>query len=167
MHSDHDIIGSRVRTDQTEGLGLFDTARSAQASSPPPRRPVPRTPVASSPDGPSDRRVAIERLKELIEPQLLALAKSRVDVGNAPGVTADDVHELANQYPHVALLGEKQRAFSWVGPWLRGLAGRGVLVEYRVAGMSVKRRSRRDDAHGNDQIVYLHPDDFRAGGRAA
>lgn len=110
----------------------------------------------------SDREDAITWLKELVYPTLIELALSRVDLEESPGVTADDVWVLCKAHPQSALLGTQQRAFSWVGPWLNSLARAGSLAEFRLTGQPVRRRSSRTGAHGNLQIVYLHPSDRRA-----
>lgn len=75
--------------------------------------------------------------------------------------------QLCKSHHWAALLGTGQRAFSWVGPWMAQLAREGKLREFCLAGQVVRRRSTRPDSHGNLQIVYLHPRDMRAVGRAA
>lgn len=163
-----DIIGSRVRTDQTEGLGLFDSART-QSAAPPPRSRPPRTRAAAG--EPSDRDDAIARLKDLILDELLRRAKDRADRIEEPGVTADDVFALCRQHPQSALVGggkrDEQRAWSWVGPWLTQLDRAGALAELHLSGQKVYRRSARPSSHGNLQVVYVHPTDHRARRRVA
>lgn len=110
----------------------------------------------------SDREQAITWLKELVFPDLIARALERVDRDEAPGITADDAVALCKARPQSALLGSAQRAFSWVGPWLAKLDRAGLLAEFRLTGQPVRRRSARPGAHGNLQIVYLHPMDRRA-----
>lgn len=167
-HHDSDVIGDRVRKDQTEGLGLFDSART-QTASPPPRRRPPRARAAA--EEPSDRDFAIGRLKELVLDDLLQRAKDRVDRTEAPGVTADDVLALCRQHPQSALVGvgkrDEQRAWSWVGPWLAQLDRAGALAELHLSGQKVYRRSTRPSSHGNLQVVYVHPTDHRARRRVA
>ena len=110
----------------------------------------------------SDREDAIARLKEEVLPALLRRALARANADELPGVTADDVLQLCKGHPQSALIGTGQRAFSWVGPWLTSLARSGALVEYRLGTYVVRRRSTRPGAHGNLQIVYVHPSDRRA-----
>ena len=157
--TDHDIIGSRPRRDETEGLGLFDSAR-VQAASPPPRRRAPRTAPAA--EEPSDRDFAIGRLKELVLAALVERALARRDRIENPGVTADDVLQLCAGHPQSALVGSGQRAWSWVGPWLAQLAKGGALVALEHEGAPVYRRSTRPDSHGNLGRVYVHPLDRRS-----
>lgn len=163
-HSDHDIIGSRPRRDETEGLGLFDSAR-VQAASPPPRRRAPRSAPAA--EEPSDRDFAIGRLKELVLEALVERALARRDRVENPGVTADDVLQLCCAHPQSALVGSGQRAWSWVGPWLARLDREGLLAELHLTGQKVYRRSTRPSSHGNLQVVYVHPTDHRARRRVA
>ncbi|MBA3852913.1 MAG: hypothetical protein C0503_00780 [Gemmatimonas sp.] len=169
MHSDHDIIGTRVRVDQTEGLGLFDAARTQAAAPPAPPRRVSRVKAAA--DEPSDRDDAIARLKDLIVEALVRRALDRRDRAENPGVTADDVLALCRQHPQSALVAsgkrDEQRAWSWVGPWLAQLDRAGALAELHLSGQKVYRRSTRPSSHGNLQVVYVHPTDHRARRRAA
>ena len=154
-----DIIGSRVRADETEGLGLFDAAR-AEAAAPPPRRRASQ--VSTADEEPSDRDFAIGRLKELVLEALVERALARRDRNENPGVTADDVLQLCAGHPQSALVGSGQRAWSWVGPWLARLDRDGVLAELHLTGQKVYRRSTRPSSHGNLQVVYVHPTDHRA-----
>lgn len=124
------------------------------------RGPVPVPVIEQRPR--NDREDAITWLKELVFPELVDRALERIDRDEAPGVTADDVVQLCKGHPQSALLGSQQRAYSWVGPWLAKLATAGSLVEFRLSGQPVRRRSSRPNSHGNLQIVYLHPDDRRA-----
>jgi hypothetical protein len=146
------------RADQLDLLGTSPStahitllSRAARAAPPPPSVPI-RT----------DRDDAITWLKELVFPELVQRALERVDREEAPGVTADDAVALCMARPQAALLGESQRAFSWVGPWLAKLARAGSLAEFQLAGQLVRRRSSRPSSHGNLQVVYLHPTDRRA-----
>lgn len=120
------------------------------------------SPTPEPPRRGSDRDDAIRRLKDEVFPELLHRALERVDREEAPGVTADDAVQLCKGKPYSALLGDGQRAYSWVGPWLAALARVGLLVEFRIAGQSVRRRSSRPSSHGNLQVVYLHHADRRA-----
>lgn len=170
---DFDIIGSRPKPKPVEqqlaGLGLFDELLTPTVD--PAVRPehvTPRArisePVRSAPSKLSEREVerlqAIERIKQLVEPPLLKAALDRKDRAEAPGVTADDVYLLAQRFPQVALLGHEQRSFSWSGPWLAEIAGRGALAPFHLQGVPVLRRSTQRGR--NRQQVYLHPDDYRA-----
>lgn len=160
--TEDDVIGDRVQIDQTEGLGLFDAVRERPAAAAPPRVP-PRTIATARAGEHDDRAEAIEKLKGLIREPLLARAAARKDRLESPGVVADDAIELCRAHVCSALLGPAQRAYSWVGPWMTSLARSGKLAEYVAGGQIVRRRSTRPGAHGNLQVVYLHPDDFRVG----
>lgn len=145
---------------QTLDLFTHPVAAPPRRSAPAPR-PAPVVPERS------DREDAIMWLKELVFQELIARALARVDLDEAPGVTADDVVQLCKGKPQSALLGAQQRAFSWVGPWLTQLCRAGSLAEFRLTGQPVRRRSTRPHAHGNLQMVYLHPSDRRASQAAA
>lgn len=164
--TEDDVIGARVRGDQTEGLDLFDAVRFGRAPAPPkaPRRPG-RTRAAA--DEPSDRDDAITTLKAKVLEALLQRARDRVNRTEEPGVTADDVFALCRQHPQSALVGSGQRAWSWVGPWLAALDRIGTLSELHLSGQKVYRRSSRPSSHGNLQVVYVHPTDHRARRRVA
>lgn len=169
LNSEADIIGAKVRVDQTEGLDLFDAARKPEtkaAPPPPPRRRAPKVSAAPEPQD-ADRAFAIAKIKECAFDELLARARTRRDRQQMPGVTADDIVQLAQHLPYAALLGDRQRAWSWVGPWLAAIARDGKLSEFVLGGQVVRRRSMRKESHGNLQIVYLDPTDLRAGRRAA
>lgn len=163
-NTDADVIGTRLKRDETEGLDLFDAARNpapaveARADQPPPPAPPRGAPAGLN----DDRHYAIARLKDAVLPLLIARAERRKDAPTSPGVTADDVVEIAQPVAFAALLGTGQRSWSWVGPWLASLARAGQLAEFVLAEQVVRRRSKRPDAHGNLQIVYLHPSDVRA-----
>lgn len=161
---DFEIIGERVGS---VDLGPLFTqgAEPPVASVEPVRatRPWPSAPKPGAEDPGNDREWAIGRIKDSVLEPLLARAKVRRDRREAPGVTADDVHDLMEPLPFVALLGDGDKATSWIGPWLSSLARQGRLSPYRVEGVSVKRRSTRAKAHGNDHVVYLDPSDYRAG----
>lgn len=109
-----------------------------------------------------ERKAAIEELKGILRPLLLARALERRDRDLIPGVTADDVEELLDQQPKAALLGSQQRSRSWIGPWLSGLARAQLLRPFLLApGQPVKRNSL-DRRRRNRHVVYLHPLDRRA-----
>jgi hypothetical protein len=166
--SDHDIIGTRPALD----LGPLFTQCDVQAAETalreqfvsPPREEVPDPKPALSfrPLNAEERAELRERIKAKVLPDLLKRARDRKNLDENPGVTADDVHELARLAGHDTALGDEMRAWSWVGPWLNGLARRGMLGELRDGGQVVKRASTRDGAHGNPQQVYLDPSDYRA-----
>lgn len=168
---DAEIIGSRPERNQLEGLPLFpDAVPEAPAVEVVPRAQTgasAQTKAPASTRPPTDREQAIQRLKDAVLEPLLARAVARKDRFESPGVTADDVVQLAKGNHWSPLLGSGQRAWSWVGPWLASLAREDQLREYRVADQVVRRRSIRPGAHGNLQIVYLHPTDHRVCGRAA
>lgn len=136
-------------------------AELAKPSTPTPRVQLVRDPLPSAPPS-TDREQAITWLKEIVFPDLIARALERANRDGAPGVTADDAVALCKAHPQAALLGSAQRAFSWVGPWLAKLDRAGSLAEFQLTGQPVRRRSARPGAHGNLQIVYLHPSDRRA-----
>jgi hypothetical protein len=176
--SDDDVIGTRPLRDQTDGLGLFDAVRTpAKAENDlrdsfvaPPRklpRGAPARTVLELNPAERERRANIARVQELVLDELLAAARSSVDRFESPGVTADHVHAIAKRHPQSALLGQGQRAWSWVGPWLADLALEGQLAAFVLNGQPVLRRSTRPEAHGNRQSVYLHPSDQRAAQRVA
>lgn len=125
-----------------------------------PRRAKP-TQLPPLSDRQRERLDAIAQLQGLVLPGLEARALARKDAEEAPGVTGDDVHALLDEHPQAVLLGSSPKARSWIGPWLASLARRGRLAPLVVAGMKVKRASARPEAHGNPQVVYLHPDDRR------
>lgn len=122
--------------------------------------PDPAPPAVSITE--TDRQLAVERLAAFAHDRIVALALERKDRLEVPGVVAEDVTALVQGRSDLVLLGDGQRAMSWVGPWLKALVRAGDLVVYRIAGMTVKRHCPRNR---NDQVVYLHPTDFRAGGR--
>ena len=177
---DDDIIGTRPTRGPVAGLPLFESVTPAEAAREitndflePPRTP-PRTsasPAAGEPPkdrhpflpaSDDDRRAGITKIKEQVLPWLLERAAHHRDRPNMPGVTADDVAELAKPLAYCALLGSGQRAWSWVGPWLGQLERAGALVAYVRGGQVVYRRSVRPGSHGNLQAVYLDPRDARA-----
>lgn len=163
---DADIIGTKPKQD----LGpLFAHCKPAEAErelreefvSPPPRIPLP--PVSSATERDSDRDAIRDRVWALVEPRLLARAEARRDLAESPGVTADDVRQIAAAAGLGDALGQEQRAWSWVAGRLKRLASQGLLAEYRIADdQPVRRRSTRDGAHGNALVVYLDPRDHRA-----
>lgn len=108
---------------------------------------------------------ARERIQQLVYPDVLRLALSRANAETVPGIVADDVRQLIEvrglSLP-IPSSSERQRVWSWVGPWLASLARKGHLCEYKLHGLTVKRTSKRRGAHGNQQTVYLHTSDYRA-----
>lgn len=171
LHIDTDgIIGSAAKRDELAALPLFADLAPADAEQEiredfiAPPNPAPRGDkhpfLARTND---DRLEGIAVVKQKVQQPLLERALARVDRSEAPGVTADDVVALAKGVPQSALLGQQQRAWSWVGVWLAQLERAGELAEYQHAdGSPVLRRSVRPDSHGNLQKVYLHPSDRRA-----
>lgn len=176
---DDDVIGTRPRVD----LGpLFTPVSAAEAEAEirrdftapepvpdpdPDPAPAPRAKDethAFAGASEAERAEWRERIKRDVEPDLLALALARARSPSVPkpGVTADDVHEIANRKRLHHLLGDSQRAWSWVGIWLAKLARDGRLVKYRRSGIPMKRGSIRPGAHSNLQVIYLHPYDQRA-----
>lgn len=173
MHPDEaDIIGAQVKRDELAGLPMFDRVSTEEAMEEITRdflepeereeREVP-APAPAPAISKEERERARERIKEVVLPRLLTRAYLLVDALTDPGVTADDVQEIAERMHLSHLLGHEQRAWSWLGVWLPQLAREGKLVAYElVPGQYYSRRSKRPDAHGNALTVYLHPDDHRA-----
>jgi hypothetical protein len=126
---------------------------------PEPRRARPQKLPLSERD--RERLAAVEDLKTILRPKILLLAEVTKDHEHNPGVTADDVELLLEAEPKTALLGSQQRARSWIGPWLAGLAKLKLLRAYRIGGQLVKRRSR-NRRRRNSHVVYLDPSDHRA-----
>lgn len=168
LHIDTDgIIGSAAKRDTLAELPLFADLTPAEAEQEvredfiaPPKPRGDRHPfLRQNPD----RLEGIAAVKARVHQALLDRALERVNRTESPGVTADSVIALAKGVPQSALLGQQQRAWSWVGQWLRQLEIAGELAEYQHAdGSPVLRRSTRPDSHGNLQKVYLHPTDRRA-----
>jgi hypothetical protein len=173
-----DVIGTPPTRDETAGLDLFESAKTPAVAErelresfvAPPRKPprgaAARSLLALNP-AEQERRANIARVQELVLDELLAVAKARIDRFESPGITADDVHAIAKRHPQAVLLGQGQRAWSWVGPWLADLALEGRLTAFVLNGNPVLRRSTRPEAHGNRQAVYLDPRDTRAVRRVA
>lgn len=170
---EQDIIGTRPPRDQTAGLDLFEQRsvpdaeaeirRDFQHAEPAADSVPSEPPAVATPLSPEERERAKERIKATVLPRLLTRAYLLLDVPQDPGVTADDVQEIAERMHLSHLLGREQRAWSWVGTWLPQLAREGKLVLYEIMpGQAFRRRSKRPDAHGNALTVYLHPDDHRA-----
>lgn len=135
----------------------FLEREAPEAEEPPFEKPAPRgNPFRA------DRLEARETIKRIVGPRILERALARVDRRTEPGVTADDVRELAQRAGLAHALGDEQRAWSWVASWLKQLVKAGYLVEYRIDGQLMRRPSTREDAHGNPQAIYLHPSDYRA-----
>ena len=88
----------------------------------------------------------------------LALARKDLPHDRKPGVTAEDARRIAAEKQLSGLLGDQQRAWSWLSAWLQQVAREGQLVKYTISGITVKRMAD----NGNDQVVYLHPYDHRA-----
>lgn len=109
-----------------------------------------------------DRLEARETIKRIVGPRLLARAEARRDARSNPGITADDVRDLAKAVGLDHALGGEQRAWSWVAGWLKQFVKAGELVEYRVDGQLMRRASTREESHGNPQAIYLSPRDYRA-----
>lgn len=166
-----DVIGTRPRADETAGLPLFgDRPRPTPTLEAP--RPAARPATVADGDRhpflrrtDEDRQEAIETVRAKILPALLERARLRKNRWENPGITADDVIALAKEVPQAALLGQQQRAWSWVGPWLASVARAGQLAELVRGGQVVRRRSTRPGAHGNLGIVYVDPSDFDAAPR--
>lgn len=165
QHDGEGIIGSRPPVD----LGpLFTSASVEEAErelredfvSPP--APAPRADEESdvfTGAGPVDHEAAVEKIQRAVREPLLALALERSTLPDAEaGVTAKDARAIADRKGLTPLLGQQQRAWSWLSTWLGQLAREGALVKYRRLDMVVKRMAD----NGNEQVVYLHPYDHRA-----
>lgn len=169
-HDDHGIIGPP--RDQTKGLGLFDSVTAAQAEraldqtfvhpEPPPRARDENAALTGISN--AEREAAIERIKREVRQPLIDLALARKDAleKDRIGVTAADARELAERRGLGHLVGDQQRAWSWLSPWLAELCRTQSLIKYRVHDMPMKRMSD----HGNENVIYLHPYDHRARGAA-
>lgn len=179
MISDSDIIGTPPARDAFGDLPLFAGGEAEaeakklreQFVAPPPKPPRATAVAAATPDPDrqpfaprtqEDRDEAIAVIKAKVVEPLIARALERKDRFEAPGITADDVHDLAKEIPQVALLGQQQRAWSWVGPWLAEIEEAGAVARFMIGGETVRRASTRPGAHGNLQIVYLHAQDHRS-----
>lgn len=104
------------------------------------------------------RDAARQRDTERLEPVALALA-ARV---GAAGFTADDLRAAGIEAK--VLTGEegkatrRQRALSWLGPFLVSLAKRGLIAPLTYPdGNKVRRASDRPESHANAQVVYTLP----------
>lgn len=180
MSRDHDedgIIGARRRSnpaDQTAGLGLFDAAAQVAEAEAQLRRefvapPGPAAREAEQSDvfhgtlggmTEAERQQRIARIKAAVRQPLIDRALLRRDIPSTqkPGVTAQDAREIAASKGLAHLLGDQQRAWSWLANWLQQLAREGELVRFEVEGTPIRRIAD----NGNDQVVYLHPYDRRA-----
>jgi hypothetical protein len=106
-----------------------------------------------------ERQARIDRVKAAIFAPLVALALTRKDLPHErAGVTAKDARAIAAEKGLSGLLGDQQRAWSWLSGWLQDLARQRHLQKYVVTGMTVKRMGD----NGNEHVVYLHPYDYRA-----
>jgi hypothetical protein len=104
----------------------------------------------------ADRRREVVRVQERLEPIVLGMA----DRYGAEGITASDV--IAEAILGGILTGQEwrqhPRAYSWVGPWLAGLARAGKLKALAYSNdVPVRRRSERSPSHRNLQQVYIAP----------
>ena len=176
QYDEDGVIGSKPKRDELAGLGLFagvqttqeqaerDITRAAQHTPAPAEREEQQTDafVGGMSDTEFNERIA--RIQRLVLDDLLRLALERKNLptNRKPGVTAEDARQIARQKGLSGLLGEQQRAWSWLSAWLQTLARKGKLTKYKVAGITVKRMAE----NGNDQVVYLHPYDYRASGEA-
>lgn len=165
----HDIIGTAPAVDlgplfahpsvedATAALQQFTRTEPAPA---PRARDESATFATPEPLTEHERLGHIERIKRAVLGPLLDRALERKDRPHEqdPGVTAEDVRQLAAARQLGGLLGDQQRAWSWLSGWLQELARERHLVKYRITGMTVKRMA----VNGNDQVVYLHPYDYRA-----
>lgn len=106
------------------------------------------------------RQDRITQIQRAVLTPLLDLALLRKDLPHdrKPGVTAEDARRIAAEKQLSGLLGDQQRAWSWLSGWLQQVARDGQLVKYMISGITVKRMAD----NGNDQVVYLHPYDYRA-----
>lgn len=150
MMRDFDIIGTApARPRPADDLGpLF--AGSAD--------PAPR-----APETPAERKARLDRLRAQLQGPIVELAERRaVYETAAAGVTADDVITRAKVLPDAAGLGQDMRDWSWVGPWLSGLADRGILGRLMHGDTQLERRSKVHGKHGNPRLVYTSVDDHRS-----
>lgn len=112
--------------------------------------------LMGEPTGPG----AGELIKPRLLPHLLEFAKTRVN-HRPPGFTADDVRQLAIEHHLITGHERGQRVYSWIGPWLKSLSGKGVIRPLLYTyGKQVERSSKRDNAHGNSQLVYTDLSDL-------
>lgn len=100
------------------------------------------------------RRLARQAIQAHLLPHVVLMAARR----GGEGLTADDVRYRARVVGLITDGAPEQRSLSWIGPWLAGLARRGILVEkLGPDNRPVERPSLRKAAHGNLQVVYLSP----------
>jgi hypothetical protein len=103
--------------------------------------------------GPQER----ERLEERLTPKILELARQR----GYEGIIAAEVIAEAIATWGVFTGQEWQRnprAYSFVGPLLKGMARRGELSPKLVQGYHVSRKSTRGKSHGNRGLIYTAPE---------
>lgn len=130
------------------------TAPGTSAPVPPAPRPFVPLSKADQLPGEVERRRQLTRLKELLLPTVLRKGRDRA----GEGFTADDVRYWAITAGLITGHEREQRRHSWMGPWLKALAGKPALLKVRrhfEGGPAVTRASSRDDAHGNKQVVYI------------
>lgn len=166
---DHGIIGDPPTVD----LGpLFaqpsveEATAALEAFTHPDPAPAPRakdeTGAFTTPEALTEleRQARIDRIKAAVFAPLVALALLRKDLPHerGPGVTAKDARAIAAEKNLAGLLGDQQRAWSWLSAWLQELARQRHLKKYVITGMTVKRMGD----NGNEHVVYLHPYDYRA-----
>jgi len=162
---DDDVIGTRPPPDlgplfaqQTPAVA---EAALRQAIEPPAPAPRAQDETQSfTPPTDRERRDAVERIKRDLREPLLELARLRKDASGTDlvGVTAQDARAIADTRGLSTLLGEQQRAWSWLSAWLGDLARSGNLVKYRVSEQTMRRMG----GNGNEHVIYLHPYDHRA-----
>lgn len=98
-----------------------------------------------------------EKIRQRDKARLLPVLQTLHARHGGEGFTAADV--IAEAILANVFTGEEwrhaQRAYSWIGPWLRALAGRGFLAPFMVGAFHARRLSTRDRSHGNSQLVWL------------
>ena len=171
-HDEEDVFRVHRPADQLADLPMFAapppvTVSEAEAELrrdfiAPPEREREQTAAFDAPEplAELERQARIDRIKAAVFGPLVARALQRKDLPHerAPGVTAEDARAIAFEKHLSGLLGDQQRAWSWLSAWLQDLARQRHLVKYRISGMTVKRMAN----NGNDHVVYLHPYDYRA-----
>lgn len=147
---ENDDQGTLFTSRATGGI----TAPGTSAPVPPAPRRYLDVPKADQLPAEIERKRQRDRLKELLLPTVLRKGRGRA----AAGFIADDVRYWAITAGVITGHERDQRAHSWMGPWLKGLAGKvGPLKVLRhfEGGPAITRASDRPDAHGNKQVVYV------------
>lgn len=168
---EQDVIGARPAKAPADLGPLFAGAADVAAAEAEIRRdfvepepaPAPRAKEESgnlAPVSEKERAALRDRVKGQIRGPLLELARQRRNTSDEKriGVIAQDARQIADRKGLHGILGDEQRAWSWMAKWLDELVREGLLVKYHIAGMVVKRMNDQ----GNDQVIYLDPYDHRA-----